>query len=530
MKAASSGQVGFKMPVVDLFAGPGGLGEGFTNLEGDMFRVAISIEMEEAAHKTLRLRSFFRQFTSGCAPPEYYDYVRGGLQFEELKGAYPREWERADREAWRTELGAEDHALVRARIDEAIGSAHGGVDAVLMGGPPCQAYSLVGRSRMRSVRGADFDSDRRHFLYREYLRILSDHAPVAFVLENVKGMLSSTSGGKHIFSQICIDLRRPGESLNDYRPRHRNVEYELFPLGSLRSSSSDQGNDPPAESFILRADKFGLPQARHRVIVVGIRKDRAERARDALSPLVSSTRSATLADVLTGLPPLRSGISRAHDSDHSWESTVRASADRLLGNIGFKSQAMRDEISRIKAELRTPPSSRGGRFVPTAGAPPRFEPSWFVDPNIGGTLNHESRRHMPDDLTRYLFAAVFSRIEQRPPRLADFPDDLLPNHKNVGFALKGNLFSDRFRVQLPDRPSTTITSHMSKDGHYYIHPDPAQCRSLTVREAARLQTFPDNYFFEGSRTKQYIQVGNAVPPLLARRIAGVLAAALGLLP
>jgi len=128
---------------------------------------------------------------------------------------------------------------------------------------------------------------------------------------------------------------------------------------------------------------------------------------------------------------------------------------------------------------------------------------------------------MRSDLSRYLFVATFGAVHGRSPELRDFPEKLLPNHQNVREAGKEKFFDDRFRVQIDTEPAATVTSHLKKDGHYFIHPDPSQCRSITVREAARIQTFPDNYFFCGPRTSQFEQVGNAVPPLLAVQLAEI---------
>lgn len=129
---------------------------------------------------------------------------------------------------------------------------------------------------------------------------------------------------------------------------------------------------------------------------------------------------------------------------------------------------------------------------------------------------------MESDLSRYMFAAAYAKQHGYSPRLHVFPQKLLPAHANAKDANSDTTpFKDRFRVQCEKEPSTTVVAHIAKDGHYYIHYDPVQCRALTVREAARLQTFPDNYFFEGTRTEQYTQIGNAVPPLLAHQLAKV---------
>jgi DNA (cytosine-5)-methyltransferase 1 len=225
---------------------------------------------------------------------------------------------------------------------------------------------------------------------------------------------------------------------------------------------------------------------------------------------------------LAGLPAIRSYVSRKNDSLHEWRSILKNSPQVLSG---WEDSRRKDfELAmKIAAKEAAAHESSGAAFIEMSlnckANMPKALADWYHDPKILGTVQHRARGHMASDLHRYLFAACFAAAENCSPRIRDFPQSLLPEHANINGASVP--FVDRFRVQLADEPSTTVTSHISKDGHYYIHFDPSQCRSLTVREAARLQTFPDNYFFEGGQTMQFHQVGNAVPPLLARQIAEV---------
>ena len=237
---------------------------------------------------------------------------------------------------------------------------------------------------------------------------------------------------------------------------------------------------------------------------------------------ISPSLETSVKDVLADLPPIRSRLSSG-DTPEAWGEAIRSLANLSLSGKSPQATKLHADLVDSLRSLR-PDLPTGGRFIKCTLSPARHA-KWYVDKRLGGVCNHEARGHIPEDLRRYFFAAVFAatRDPQRSPLLQDFPRSLLPDHKNVNEALKTNKFNDRFRVQVSCRPSTTIVSHISKDGHYYIHYDPSQCRSLTVREAARLQTFPDNYFFEGPRTEQYHQVGNAVPPLLANQIARIVA-------
>ena len=500
------------IPVIDVFAGPGGLGEGFDALRSEtgqpIFQVALSLEKDPVAHRTLELRRLVHQFPRGELPPSYVEYLQSPSQEarERLFGQYRTEAAKARAQAWNIEIGEENAEEIVKRVRKTLPKD---TSWVLVGGPPCQAYSLVGRARRAQEPREQFESDPRQTLYLHYLELIRQLQPAVFVMENVKGLLSARLGGGRVFDLTRNDLSHHDE---DGQPRYR-----VYPLSA---NTLDWEKARPRD-FVVHAEDHGVPQTRHRVILLGIRHDIKKVPRF----LVSSVKRTTVLETIGDMPRLRSRLSRRDtiwDSPDDWRRTCEQAVTEC-----------KDQLSTVVAArmMAATEAIQSNGSLPTGAdrtaSVPSLNGSWYRPAALGQTLpNHVARAHMPSDLHRYLFCAAFTQQHNRSPRLADFPASLLPEHTNVTDG-EGTSFIDRFRVQPWIEPSSTITSHIAKDGHYYIHPDPTQCRSLTVREAARLQTFPDDYFFEGNKTQQYHQVGNAVPPILAQLIAAVVADVLG---
>lgn len=435
---------------VDLFAGCGGLSEGFVTTG---FCVAAGLERDPHACETLRTRVMFHELKAQGKLDWYNRYVRNEISREDVLKKFTDVADTVEARVVQREFGQHPyHARVIPPIRLALKLAQASKVHVLLGGPPCQAYSLVGRSRDPDR----MEKDERHFLYEHYLHVLGDLQPDFFVLENVPGLLSAKAGGEETYQNILKDFA-------SIQPA-----YEVAP-------SYKEMRDNPRDHLMDSAD-FHVPQRRKRILLIGYRQDLAEQFQSVKGVFIKLRNMRkktvlTVDDAIGDLPRLKPG-----DGNDQW----------------FGPYITGQQLKRYQLFIRR----------------------WSV-----GICNHCARTHMASDLERYKFFILFHKNGNRAATLEDLQrerPDLMPAHDNI------DGFIDRFKVQWFGNPSSTIMSHIAKDGHYYIHPDISQCRSFTVREAARCQSFPDNFFFEGPRTEQFRQVGNAVPPRMAAAIAKVL--------
>lgn len=411
------------MAYIDLFAGAGGLSEGFIRAGYD---AVAHIEMNPDAINTIKTRLCYHYLAGQNQLNDYYNYLRGRITREALYALVPDDVLAA---AMQYTMSVRNIPEIFANIDARLAAQNINHVELIVGGPPCQAYSLAGRAKQRRNEkeresGNKVDDDRK-YLYRLYCRFLRYYQPEMFVFENVPGLLS-LDGGRH-WKNVQRMLRSAG--------------YEI-------------------RTYDVRSSTFGVPQDRRRIIVIGKRIG----THYQFPVFENVAPNWTIADILHDLPSIQAGGQ----------------------NNRYRRVQMRPYVAE---HIRTQDDVL----------------TWHIArPNI--------------DRDRQIYRIAIQQWNQQGQRLhyQTLPENLR-THKNI------KDFTDRFKVVAPDLAYChTMLAHIAKDGHYYIHPDLKQARSLTVREAARIQSFPDNYFFEGSRTSAFTQIGNAVPPLMAQIIAEAL--------
>ena len=512
-----------KYAVLDVFAGSGGLKEGFA-VRSDNFGPFVSIEKDKVACKTLSIRRIFHLIKNNkkFSKLNYLDLIQKKSSFEDvLKDLDNLELkELVELSIWNHELGTDTNSKTFSEIrkrfkDQGWDESKKGNELILIGGPPCQAYSIAGRSRRSKMqKSGEYtpELDERNFLYKKYLELVEEFKPSIFIMENVPGILSSKINGEPIFNKVLKDLSNPSNL-----DKKNGLKYNLFPLAHKKDDLFIKDND-----FKINSEDFGVPQSRKRVIILGVRSDLSL----AKVPNLKSKPKINIEQILEGLPVLRSGITKRNnvsiqDEESVWKEEIVSWSKSLLITL---SPELKQRLNKLFRQIAKKEyiNGRGGEFLKKnqpaniAGLHPTVS-RWIIDSDLDYHLNSTSRAHMDSDLKRYIYNSAFAEIKHKAALLSDYPDKLQPNHKS-----KKTSHQDRFRTLVKNKPSNTITSHIAKDGHAFIHPDPTQCRSITVREAARIQTFPDNYFFAGNRTQQYTQVGNAVPPYLAYQISNLI--------
>ncbi|WP_010583102.1 Z1 domain-containing protein [Schlesneria paludicola] len=393
--------------VVDIFAGPGGLSEGFSTVKTESgetaFDVVLSIEKDAIAAETLRLRSFFRQFGPNV-PDDYYRCLRGELHIDALYEAHKQQAKASEAHCWNITLGpgGEPTENVYQRIVKSLDKSS---DWVLIGGPPCQAYSIAGRSRNQGNPDYVPANDARQLLYVEYLQILAEHRPAVFIMENVKGLLSATLNNIRMFDRILDDLRDPAIAVTrEGRPcKHvRKGGYRIYSLCDGRLFENAE-----LDGAVIRTEKFGVPQARHRIILLGIRDDIISVNPKKLKP----HKAVSVSEVLDDLPKLRSGLTpKSADSDTAWEEGLRGQITSRWANAGAK-KADSDELGELirkhLGEIVVPEAGLGGDFI-EAEVTSQYAKSWFCDHRINGVC-----KELPKSLISALQSFVITCAARR---------------------------------------------------------------------------------------------------------------------
>lgn len=406
------------MKFIDLFAGAGGLSEGFIRAG---FKPVAHVEIDQAACYTLQTRQAYYHLKNSPGK-EYEKYLRGEIDRKTLYSLVPeKELERVIN----LPIGGENNKNIFKKIDELLKGEE--VD-LIVGGPPCQAYSLVGRARSKN----GMSGDPRNYLYVQYGKYLERYNPKMFVFENVLG-LKSAKGGQYL----------------------RNMEKLFFKKGYQ------------IKLYTVEANNFGVLQKRRRIIIIGWKQE--------LNP---------------DLPDLE-----AYRSD-----------------LNYRVEKIFSDLPELEAGSGM---DKNGRYEKSTNV---YLEKTHLRNGISVLTQHVARPHTKQDKKIYEIAVDKWNTNKQRLNYNDLPE-YLKTHKNR------HSFFDRFKVVAADEYySQTVVAHIAKDGHYYIHPDINQNRSISVREAARLQSFPDDYYFEGvkeisNRTAAFKQIGNAVPPLMAFSIA-----------
>lgn len=397
---------------IDLFSGAGGLSEGFIR-EG--FSPIAHVDMDNNACKTLTTRLAYHYLNATNNLNTYRKYLVGEIDRNSLYSNLPK---MLFDSVINLEIKKSNIQEIFTQIDQLLSLNNYNKINVIIGGPPCQAYSNVGRSKM----GTEIKNDKRNFLYKQYGKFLVKYQPDMFIFENVPGLYTAGDGIYY----------------NDLRRYFKNIGYNL-------------------EDKILNSSDYGALQNRNRVILIGWKLEH----NFSYPNLPKNPSKETIYNLFADLPKIKPG-----DSLNCYK--------------------MRMKRSGVIKKLR-------------------------IQSKFDLLLQHIARPHNDKDLEIYKIAINMWNNNNRL-KYSDLPQHL-KSHKNEAS------FKDRFKVVNGEGLSHTVVAHISKDGHYYIHPDINQLRSISVREAARIQTFPDDFYFESSRTAAFKQIGNAVPPLLAEQIA-----------